>query len=68
MIERAADEMPNPDAYYVLSAADGAPGLRLVAASLLPDAPHLCGRVLFCCRPPSGGSSILTDTAEILQL
>lgn len=37
-------------------------------SGLLLDAPLLCGQVLFCYRPPSGGNSILTNAAEVERL
>ena len=68
VLELAPDDAPDPDAYYAVPAPGGAPGLALVAAAELPNGAERCGRVLFCCRPPGGASSALTDTAEILQL
>lgn len=35
---------------------------------LLPGVPQLCGRVLLCHRPPSGGNSILTNATKGSQL
>ncbi|KAK9839810.1 hypothetical protein WJX81_003436 [Elliptochloris bilobata] len=68
VIERAPDDAVDPDAYYAVPAAAGASGLVLVAAADLPEGAEPCGRVLFCCRPPAGGSSVLADTAEVIQL
>ena len=68
VLELAPDDAPDPDAYYAVPAPGGAPGVALAAAADLPNGAERCGRVLFCCRPPGGASSALTDTAEILQL
>jgi len=68
MVERAPDASPDPDAYYLLPAEGGGPGLQLLTADELPAGAEPCGRVLCCCRPPGGGTSVLSTTAEVPQL